>query len=161
MGVGKTSIGYLLSQKLGVDFIDLDAEIVAREDKSINQIFQQNGELYFRKIESIELENQLNKNINNNYVIATGGGTPCFFENAKSMNEAALTIFIDTQLATLVDRLKNDTTRPLLQDKELNTNLSKLLSERKPFYESANYTIKNDTLCIEETVDKILEIIKI
>src|SRR5436853_6290275 len=89
MGSGKTFLGKQLAQLLNYEFIDLDEWIEQREKKSIAEIFSEDGEEYFRKKESQQLKLLAEKN---NAVIATGGGTPCFHDNMKWMNDHGFTI---------------------------------------------------------------------
>ena len=136
-GAGKTFIGKRLAAEIDFPFIDLDDEIVKSEGKSIPEIFEKSGEDYFRKLE----KDQLNKVIqeNNQFILAAGGGTPCFFDNMDIMNDNGVTVFINTSIEEIQERLKDDETRPLMK----NNSLEELLQKRKPWYERAHHTVSS------------------
>lgn len=159
MGAGKTTIGKILSKRLGVEFIDLDDEIAAFEGTSVAHIFLRKGESYFRKIEARILRELLDKNLQADFVMAVGGGTPCFFRNAQEMNGTGITIFIDSEIEVLGCRLSGDSSRPLLQDKNSEQYLAELLVQRRPLYETAKYTVKNNDKDINELVKEIMDIV--
>ncbi len=137
---GKSSLAKMISKEINIQFIDLDKEIEAIEKKSINELFNLKGEEYFRKIESEVL--YLIIKSNNSFILATGGGTPCFNNNMKIINDNGVSIFLDVKISELENRLKNKKDRPLLnrhQDKE--QILKKMYDERKSFYQESNHTI--------------------
>jgi len=159
MGTGKSAIGNELSKLLNIDFIDLDGYIATQEASEIAAIFEEKGELYFRKKEKEALEQLLNSN--RNFILATGGGTPCYYNNMKLISKKSSSFFINTPLNILAERLtKGKSKRPLikhLNDDDLTKFIAKHLFERNQFYQKANYTITNNT-----TVnDAIKEIIKL
>lgn len=148
-GSGKSTVAKLLSNKLNYKFIDMDKAIEARCNKTINDIFKDDGEVYFRNVESKVL-NDLN-NISN-VVIACGGG---IVEKNPKSNFKGLVIFLTTPLEIIEERLANDSTRPLMK----NNSIYELAKKRNKLYEDiSDITIKN--LNLEETVDLILEKIK-
>ena len=115
---GKSSLAKMISKEINIQFIDLDKEIEAIEKKSINELFNLKGEGYFRKIET-EVLNSIIKN-SDSFILATGGGTPCFNNNMKIINDNGVSIFLDVKISELENRLKNKKDRPLLnryQDK--------------------------------------------
>ena len=137
---GKSSLAKMISKEINIQFIDLDKEIEAIEKKSINELFNLKGEEYFRKIES-EVLNSIIKS-SDSFILATGGGTPCFNNNMKIINDNGVSIFLDVKISELENRLKNKKDRPLLnrhQDKE--QILKKIYDERKSFYQESNHTI--------------------
>ena len=139
-GCGKSTFGRKVSSALGVNFIDLDNEIIRHENRSINEIFESNGESYFREIESEILRNLTIKN--ESFIMATGGGTPCFFDNINFMNDNGITIYIKTEIEDLLDRLseKGKNKRPLLKGlrrKDLFKELADKLDSRKYYYEKS------------------------
>lgn len=143
-GSGKTTLGKRLAKEMLTDFVDLDKEIEKREGKSVQQIFAENGEDYFRQIESKELIEWAGSS--KSFVMATGGGTPCFYEGIKVINQSGLSIFLDVPLTTLFSRLEKKTDRPLLNAsdiKEKKERLTSLLSQRLRFYQQANITVRN------------------
>lgn len=135
MGSGKSFSGKRLAEKSNMSFIDLDDYIEEKEGKSIREIFEKEGEDYFRKIEKQCLHEMGEKEMT---IISTGGGTPCFFDNMKWMNENGLTVFFETSVGILVNRLFDEMQkRPLLKDfskEELKIFIEKKLAERNPFY---------------------------
>lgn len=142
MGSGKTSTGKRLATELSMQHIDLDAFIEARYCKSVQKIFSEDGENYFRNIEQkILLEVSEYEDI----IISTGGGTPCFFDNMHLMNRKGFTVFLDSSVETLAARLQTaKVQRPLLQnktEKELAIYIASLLEQRRPFYDIAQLTI--------------------
>ena len=144
MGSGKTTLGKELAEKLGYTFLDLDAVIEQKENKTIAEIFATEGQERFR-----ELEREALQHIISNYkqaIVATGGGTPCFFNNMTLMNASGETVFLDVSIESLAQRLsKSDlSTRPLLAGKtqhELISFLGKTLADRRQFYKQAKHII--------------------
>ena len=161
MGSGKTVVGTELSKILKVPFMDLDNEITKVEQRSINTIFEENGELYFRKIEHDCLKNILKSSIPR--IISLGGGTPCYFNTIKMLNTINRidTVFLRTSINNLVKRLsKNKSQRPVL--KNFNTNrilseyIGKHLFERNEFYNKSKFIIDTNNKSIDEVVNQII-----
>lgn len=146
MGSGKTAMGKLLAQKLGLDFIDLDNYIETKYHKTIAQLFEQSGEDGFRQIE----KNCLHQIADfENVVIATGGGAPCFFDNMDYMNERGATIYLKITPGHLAERLSESKNgvRPLIagkQGKELKDFITEGLRKRELFYDRARYIISGN-----------------
>ncbi|HMZ45760.1 MAG TPA: shikimate kinase [Chitinophagaceae bacterium] len=138
MGSGKTYLSKLIADKIKFTFYDLDQIIEKRAGVEINNIFEEQGELYFRKIETEELGKFENKN---NLVLATGGGTPCFNNNMNWMNKHGITIWLNEPLDIICERLmKEKATRPLLKNKKnIEPYLKELLASRIDFYKKATY----------------------
>lgn len=136
MGSGKSYLGKLLATRLGFGFVDLDDLIEARMGMPIFQIFEQLGEPAFRKAEAECLRSLA---VRGQIVVATGGGTPCFFENLNWMNENGVTIYLATSPLVLAQRLLSEKAkRPLLahlQDNALKNFIEGKLTERREFYE--------------------------
>ncbi len=143
MGCGKTTIGMALAEKLGLEFADLDKFIEAATNTSIVSIFKTRGEEEFRKLEQEALAALLNKD---ELLLATGGGTPCFFNNMEIINKNSVSIYLKMSADALFDRLLSErSTRPLIEDleeKELKKYISDLLIIREPHYNKAHYKIK-------------------
>lgn len=143
MGSGKSYQGRLLAEKRGVRFIDLDAYIAEQEQKTISELFAESGENAFRILESRYLR-QVCEN-DDNFVLSTGGGTPCYNGNMEYMNRRGHTIFLDIPVETLIQRLiKNKHQRPLISrmtDMEIGEYVPKHLNERLVFYRQAQETI--------------------
>jgi len=143
-GCGKSTFGRKSAEKLSMKFIDLDTEIINYAQKPISDIFEEEGEDYFRKIES-ELLKSLSTS-EESFVMATGGGAPCFFDNMDFMNANGITIYIDTDVAFLLERLsdKGINKRPILKkigSQNLENGLKEQLEARLPFYSSAKVII--------------------
>ena len=152
---GKSSLAKIIGKEINIQFIDLDKEIEIVEKRSINEIFNIKGEGYFRKIES-EVLNSIIKS-NKSFIMATGGGTPCYNDNMKIINNNGISIFLDVKISELETRLKNKKDRPLLnryQDK--GQILKKIYYERKSYYHESNYTISD----IKDQKMEILSIIR-
>ncbi len=147
MGAGKTTLGKLFAEELGVEFIDLDHFIEARHQKTINQLFEEFGEDGFRRIESTML-----KEVGSfeNVIISVGGGTPCFFDNMDFMNEVGETVYLKASAGILTQRLNPcKEKRPLIKDKteaELLEFIDSSLQKREPFYSKASYIFETETL---------------
>ncbi len=143
MGSGKSFWCKKLSKKLKSGGYDLDFLIESHEEKTIAEIFAEDGEDYFRRSEAKILRWFGEKKT---FALATGGGTPCFHENMDWMNKNGITIWIDESIDMLVERLKPEKAhRPLIQklsDEELHSFLTAKLVERFPFYQRATYRLQ-------------------
>ena len=155
-GCGKTTLGQKLAEKLNVGFYDLDELIEKQTGHTVKLIFEKFGEDYFRKVETEMLEYFLEGK--NYFVLASGGGTPCFNGNMDKMNKAATTIFLDVDQEELVKRLSSNTNfgRPLLQVENVEEKIKNTLSERKVFYELAKHQITSNTIDVDMII-KLLE----
>lgn len=157
MGSGKTHWLRWLSKKGKTGGYDLDFLIESNEEKTIAEIFEQDGETYFRKAESKVLRWFGEKK---SFVLACGGGTPCFNENMEWMNSHGITIWIDEPIETLVERLRPEKEkRPLirhLSDGELEQYLVTKLLERRPFYERAAHHLAGKDIS-EATFSRIIK----
>lgn len=157
MGSGKSTIAKKLALKLNYIYLDLDEYISENENDTINNIFKNKGEVYFRKLESNTLKEILTTQ--NKYVLAVGGGTPCYGNNMDLISQHATSFYLKASIQTLYERLvREKSQRPLL--KSLNNNslkefIAKHLFERATFYEKATYAIKIDTKGIEDIVKEI------
>ena len=155
MGVGKSTIGKNLAKKLKYNFFDVDKLIEAKEGLSINLIFKNKSESYFRKIENDLTLSLLKKD---NSVISLGGGA--FLSNSirRSAKKFSTSFWLDVPVEQLVIRLKNSKQRPLLYKKNINETVKKIYFERKKIYNEADYRVKCSTLKSEEIVNKILNL---
>jgi shikimate kinase len=147
MGSGKNYWMNKLSGKLKLQKYDLDHLIEGVEDRSIQQIFNESGEEHFRKMESIVLKWFSDRD---DFILATGGGTPCFFDNIDWMNAQGLTIWLDEPIDTLLKRLTPEKThRPLISkmsDKKMKTFLQEKRAERDPYYNKAKHILRGETI---------------
>ena len=153
-GSGKTTLGRDLACHLMVDFIDLDAEIEKAEGRSISEMFREEGELYFRLLEARLLRGWAASTVP--FVMATGGGAPCFHRGIETINEYGISIFLDFPVPVLIERVRKNQERPLLfasDEKELVVKLERMRKERLGCYRKAKIVLENPTLeSILETI---------
>ncbi len=147
MGSGKSYWKQHLAKMLKTGGYDLDFIIEAQEEKSISELFNEDGEKYFREIEAKLLRWFAEKKI---FVLATGGGTPCFHENMKWMNEQGITIWIDEPIEVLTERLlKEKSHRPLISHLDENGIIEFLknkYNERKQYYSQSTHHLKGEKI---------------
>ena len=147
MGSGKSYWTKQLAKKYKTGGYDLDYLIEVKEEKTIAEIFTEDGEDYFRKVESTVLKWFAEKKT---YVLATGGGSPCFFDNMDWMNKQGITIWLDEPLTAIAARLAPEKEhRPLiakLSDSELLAFLEKQRESRLPFYSAAQIHLQDETI---------------
>jgi len=157
MASGKTTVGLELAKTLNYEFIDLDAFIESKFNKTVKQIFEQKGEDHFRLIENEALREVSSKE--GNIIIAAGGGTTCFYNSIDYMNKIGLTIYLKAEVAELVARLiASKTDRPLLWGKnqqELNDYIIRVLDERKKYYEKAKITFESSNVSVQQIAQTI------
>ena len=160
MGSGKTIVGKLLSNRIGYRYVDLDNFIELNEKKPIKDIFSSRGEIYFRKIEHQVFENILKTE--SNFVLATGGGTPCYYNNHLFLQNLDVTsVYLKTDLDTLINRLKPEIEhRPLFSqiktDAQLKEFIAKHLFEREYYYNFSKYKIATHSKTIDSICEEIL-----
>lgn len=142
-GSGKTTLGRRLGRRLGLEFLDLDKEIEQAEGRTIPEIFEHSGEDYFRTAEAGQLRSLLESS--RSYVLACGGGTPCFHDNMNTMKAAGLTIYLDAPLEVIHKRLaRTSSGRPLLQGADamaLTEKIHELDRMRRAIYQQAGLVL--------------------
>jgi len=157
MGSGKTSIGKMLAQKNCLSFLDTDHEIIRSCGYSIPDIFEKFGEEHFRDLETEQLRKM---NTIENHVISTGGGIILRDDNKKLMKDLGIIIFLDINIDSQVDRVKNRKNRPLLSNKNLKDNLLSLKEIRDPIYKKiSNYIIDVSGKERDQVINEIQKII--
>ncbi len=160
MGAGKTALGRAYSEAMNLQFIDLDWYIEQRYHKTVSDLFGEYGEKGFREIEQKMLHEVGEFE---DVVVATGGGTPCFFDNMDYMRKAGTTVFLDVCPQVLFRRLRiAKAKRPLLAEKtddDLKQTIVSALEKRLPYYLKAEYVFNAECLenreQIEEAVKKM------
>ena len=158
MAAGKSAIGRMLAKSLNRNFFDIDQNIEDRYHIKIYEIFEKYGEEKFRDIEHEEIKKI---DLKSNNIISTGGGAFTFKRNYSILNKIGLTIWLNTNKNTIIERLKkNINNRPLLKDVEIETYVSSLLLKRIPLYSKANLTITSKNYSKIEMKKKVLFEIK-
>lgn len=166
MGAGKTTVGKALAKELNLTFYDLDWYIENRRRKTVSEIFAEQGEAAFRKIE----HNMLHEVAEfEDVIISCGGGTPCFFDNIDYMNEQGQVVYLKASPEVLYKHLmmgKGD--RPLLKGKseeELISFIREQLEKREPYYSKARYTVDVSLMDnydkIKITIEKLRELLEL
>ncbi len=154
MGAGKTTIGQLMADALNLDFIDSDHRLEEKEGRSISQIFDQEGEDYFRQAEKQNILEILDYQIP--CILATGGGAFMNLETRKEILKSALSVFLKADLGVLVKRIGSGKGRPLFNDRKLEDVLAELIAARYPTYSNATLTIDVADEAAEETASNVI-----
>ena len=156
MGSGKTTWGKLMAEKMGLRFFDLDMLIENRANLKINDIFDTKGEEYFRKLEAVclrELHDQ------DDFVLACGGGAPCYYDNMMIMNSLGISIWLNTPKQVMATRLLEEAGhRPLIRSLspgKLQEFIDDKLEERLQFYTQAKMTIDPTEITPDELIEQI------
>jgi len=159
MGSGKSTAGKKLATRLGMAFVDMDAELEQRADISVSEWFEQKGEDHFRKAEA---QLMTDFSTQKDLVIAAGGGTPCFSNNLELMKNTGVVVYLDMEVDQLVSRLlSGQAQRPLIAGKspeELTEFITGHLEERKPYYEQAHILVSAMDLNAER-LDELAEFV--
>ncbi len=142
-GSGKSTMAKYLCDQTSLSFYDLDLEIENNEGKRVKDIFKDKGESYFRKIESIVLKKIIKEK--ENFILATGGGTPCFNNNMELINKYGVSVFLNTSIEVLEERISRNNKRPLFNNSyNLKKDLINLLEKRSSFFNSSKHVIKDN-----------------
>lgn len=160
MGTGKTSLGKLLANKLGKNFIDLDRKIEQDSGMTITEIFSKHGEKYFRELEKDAVKEVTTKK---NLVIATGGGTVKDADNLRLLKNSGVIVCLTTSPEEIFLRTERRGERPVLdnsRDERLAT-IKKLLAERQKYYSQADYTIDTTDWSPLQIMNDICEHLKL
>ena len=143
--VGKSTLGKQVAQKYNLQFIDLDKYIEDKQGKPISEIFEEEGEATFRKLEA---ENLAIVAQMQDVIVATGGGTPCFYDNINLMLQAGVVIFLDFSLELIIERIsQNNLVRPMfagLDKPEIAEKIKDLYQKRLPYYSLSHYSFKSE-----------------
>jgi shikimate kinase len=152
MGTGKTSVGRLVADQLGFEFLDTDELIQIRAGRTIADIFAKEGEPAFRQLERQVVQELSNRE---KTVIATGGGLPTNAENLAALKSFALVICLWASAEKIWERVRNQSHRPLLHDADPQKKIRDLLAVRKPFYHQADVLINTDLRSVREAAQQI------
>lgn len=158
MGSGKSTVADCISDRLNCNSVDTDVMIEESMKITINEIFDRFGEEYFRNLET-DVIKDISKNFNNT-VISVGGGLPVKEANRTYLKDAGKVVYLKASVDTLVERLANDNTRPLLRGENLRLKVENLMKARESIYEEvAEIVINTDDLTVEEVVSEIINAI--
>lgn len=152
MGAGKSSCGRLLARRLGRCFVETDDMIVARDGRSIPEIFRQDGEETFRRLES-EAVGALA--LKSDEVIATGGGLPCREGRMEALRALGTVVWLRGDLNVLLARAARSGTRPMLNGRSPEE-LRAIYQAREPFYARAHLTVDTAGLGVDQVVGRLL-----
>lgn len=154
MGAGKSAIGRRLAKRLGLDFVDADKEIEAAAGMSINEIFTEHGEDYFRDGERRVIARLLG---GGPIVLATGGGAYMNEETRAEISEKGVSIWLNADLDILLERVSRRNTRPLLKTGDPREIMASLMDERYPVYARADVTVQSRDVAHEVIVEEIVQ----
>lgn len=161
MASGKSTIAKVLAKNLNIIALDLDDYISEKEKDTINNIFSNKGEIYFRKKENQYLQELLNNK--DDFVLALGGGTPCYANNMELITKLSTSVYLKGNLKTLFNRLKKEKEkRPLIADlsqEKLQEFIAKHLFERVSFYDQAKYQIVIDDKSVDSIVKEFMVLV--
>lgn len=152
MGTGKTVVAKLLAEKLGREFLELDAIIEKREGVSIKEIFRQKGEAYFRKVEKDVVKEAAKKD---GLVISAGGGAITDDENFRNLKKNSVIVCLEASPDVILKRTKGNTCRPLLNVEDPKKEIEGLLRKRAPYYKRADHSVNTDNMTPEEVAEAI------
>lgn len=155
MGTGKTSVGKRLAERLGYSLVDMDEIIERREGRSIAQIFAEDGEGYFRRLERRVVRELAERD---RLVISTGGGVVLDPRNVDDLAASGVAVCLNACPETILDRVAQEGQRPLLERGDKAERIRSILEDRRGHYERVPHQIDTDQLSLEEVVDLILQI---
>lgn len=155
MGAGKTAVGRALAAHLGVPFLDSDAEIEAAANMSIAEIFQRDGEPFFRTKESQVIERLLESE---RCILSTGGGAYLAEGNRRMISEKGVAVWLNADIDLLWSRVRHKDTRPLLRTDNPRRTLEEIFASRVPLYELADLPVQTEAgFSIEQTAGRVVE----
>ncbi len=155
MGAGKTAVGKALALRLGVPFLDSDAEIETAANMTVPEIFDRDGERFFRKKESQVISRLLDAECG---VLSTGGGAFLAADNRRMISERGVSVWLNAELEVLWNRVKHKDTRPLLRTSDPRATLAEIYRARVPIYRQADLSAVSESgTSIEEMVDRVLD----
>ncbi len=153
MGSGKTSVGWRLSQRLGYYFLDMDQQIEKEERCKISQLFKEKGESFFRQLETQLLSRLVSLQ---NTVVSTGGGIVTTEGNLEIMKRIGKVVYLKLSPEAVYQRLKYDTSRPLLQTENVEEQIRALLEKRESLYAQANSIVGVQDRSVNQITSQII-----
>jgi shikimate kinase len=157
MGAGKTAVGTALARLLAVPFLDSDEEIVRAADRSIAEIFERDGEDFFRSRENEVIGRLLR---GEPCILSTGGGAFLSASNRQLINEVGVSVWLRADIEVLWQRVRHKSTRPLLRTANPRETLRALYDARLPFYQMADLTVESCVdLSVEDMAQRVVEIL--
>ena len=157
MGVGKSAIGRRLAKRLDLPFIDADAEIEAAAGSTVEEFFEQHGEAAFRAGERRVIARLLD---GEPHVLATGGGAFMDAETRRLVKSRGISIWLNAELDTLVDRVSRRNNRPLLKNGDARQVLSDLMAVRNPVYAEADIAVASVDQPLGEMTDRVADALR-
>lgn len=154
MGAGKTAVGRALAARLGVAFLDSDAEIEAAATRTVPEIFARDGEPFFRRKETQVISRLLDAE---RVVLSTGGGAFLAPENRENISNRGVSVWLDADLDLLWQRVRHKETRPLLRTENPRATLAEIYAARVPLYALADVAVTSlPEFSIEDMVDRVI-----
>jgi shikimate kinase len=153
MGTGKTSVGRLVAEQLRFEYLDTDEVIQAETGRTITEIFTTDGEPAFRALEEKVVKELA---VRKQTVIATGGGLPVNPENLTSLKAHSLVVCLWSSPEKIWERVRHQSHRPLLHDKNPQAKIRELLAAREPFYKQADVLLNTDLRSLREVAQQVV-----
>ena len=158
MGTGKSTVADYLNKHYGMEVVEMDQLIASEERMTISEIFQTHGEKYFRNLETNLLMRMQSKN---NSVISCGGGAPMRENNVKEMKKSGKVVLLTARPETILDRVKNNHDRPLLENNKTVEHIEELMQKRREKYlEAADAVVATDGRSAADICRELLEVLK-
>ncbi|SHJ26765.1 shikimate kinase [Shimia gijangensis] len=158
MGAGKTAVGRALAARLGVPFLDSDAEIVKAANMSISEIFERDGESFFRRKEAQVIERLLDEERG---ILSTGGGAYLAEGNREVISDKGVAVWLDADLDLLWSRVKHKDTRPLLRTANPLATLTEIYEARVPIYRRSDLSVKADAqFSIDDMAGRVIDVLR-
>ena len=154
MGAGKTTVGIELAKKLSYKLIDTDQSIENDQSRKIKDIFSEDGEPFFRNLETLKLKELINEE---NAIISTGGGIILKDENRSILNDL-FTIYLKADFENIFNRIKQDTSRPLLLTDDPYNTAKDIFKSRQSVYESFKIHVRTDNKTPQQVVEEIINL---
>lgn len=155
MGSGKTAVGKRIAERLGLTFVDMDAEIERKAGRKISEIFAHEGESYFRFLERREAMELVKKQ---DQVIATGGGVVLDPDNLKDFRGTGVVVCLWVDGEAAYERTKRAAHRPLLQGEDPRKRIEDLLQKRQPLYQQIENVVDTRSRSLDTIVEDVLRI---